>query len=608
MLLCINIVTDLMQKSKTEIAILDFGSQYTHLVARRVRELGVKSSIYQNDVDCQKLENAYGIILSGGPISVIGAQSLSYDKNIFNLDIPILGICHGHQLIAKHFGGVVIGGQTREYGTAKIETKNSEIFSEITNTTVWMSHGDSVEILPDGFFSIASSTTDLISAMENIEKKIFSLQFHPEVHHSIDGQKMLHNFVLNICQAKKNWDTSKIVEQIKEKVLKQTKNKKVFLLVSGGVDSTVCFCLLEKFLGKENVYGLYVDHGFMRQNETEQVKEKLKKSGFENLHIVDASEKFREALKDVSLPEEKRKIIGNLFLDVVNSVMAEKGFSMEEYLLGQGTIYPDIIESGGSKNAEVIKTHHNRVEILQKMIKENKVIEPLSYLYKDEVREVGINLGLDKDIVRRHPFPGPGLAIRTLCSDEEINSGVKVMNHSIEGYALYHLPINSVGVQGDERTYSNPGLLISKDNKVDWNFLKIISPSITNTNKDINRVITMVAGNTEKILNCSVKRSFLDERVEKLRKLDEVVNRYVLNDERCNHIWQMPAILLPFGHTRFESLLLRPVESEEAMTVSFASIPAVILSNIVKEVKKLDLVDYIFYDITNKPPGTIEWE
>ena len=599
-----------MEKSKDHIAVLDFGSQYTHLIARRVRQLGVRSVIYPNNIKAFELQNVCGIILSGGPISVISEGSLDYDRQLFDLGVPILGICHGHQLIAKHFGGVVVSGSKREYGLATIEISNSQIFADIGNSTqVWMSHGDNVDVLPDGFNVIAKSSNDPISAMENIEKKIYSFQFHCEVHHSTQGNQMLSNFIFDICDAEKNWDTQTILQQIKQQIRKEAGQKKVFLLVSGGVDSTVCFCLLEKILGKENIYGLFVDHGFMRTNEGKNVKKQLQKSGFDNLHIYDAKKEFSDVLKNVSEPEVKRKIIGNLFIDIVNRVMEENKMDEEKWLLGQGTIYPDTIESGGTSNAKVIKTHHNRVDRIQEMIRQNKIIEPIKELYKDEVREIGKKLNLPAGALARHPFPGPGLAIRCLCSEKDVKGGVVEMDYNIDNCNLFKLPISSVGVQGDERSYSHPALIIKNDKQEKWDLLKKIAPEITNHYSDINRVLFLLDGDIEKMQSSMVTKSYLEERrINILRTIDYLVNSYIMESDRCKNIWQIPIVLVPFGYDKKESIVLRPVESEEAMTVSFAQIPKDILQKIVEDIKKLDLIDYIFYDITNKPPGTIEWE
>ncbi|MFH1790046.1 MAG: glutamine-hydrolyzing GMP synthase [bacterium] len=598
-----------------EIAILDFGSQYTHLIARRSRELGVLSRIYPNNCPANYLSNAYGIILSGGPKSANSDQKLDFDKKIFNLKIPILGLCYGHQLMACFFNGTVKSGIAREYGISQIEIKDSPIFNGIqSRTTVWMSHGDHVAQLPDGFESIGKSNSDCNAAMAHHKKQMYGFQFHPEVTHSIQGKKMIDNFIFKICGAEKNWDAEKMLLQIQEQIKKQAKGKKVFLLISGGVDSSVCYALLEKTLGKHRVYGLHIDHGLMRKNESADVKQILKSAGLDNLNVVNAQDNFLSALKNVVEPEEKRKIIGRQFVNITRNEMKKMKMTMDEWLIGQGTIYPDTIESGGTSNSEVIKTHHNRVAEIETMIKSGLIIEPIKDLYKDEVRQIGAMLGLGSELLNRHPFPGPGLGIRCLCSSScEEQYPVEIKNFPEFNHKIYKLPIKSVGVQGDCRSYSNPALIIPKmeisDNDNLWEKISKISPLLTNRLSDINRVVLMLAGDKQKILNSTVHNADLSKkRLDLLKKLDAIITEAVLSEPTCKNIWQMPVVLAPFGYCRQESIIIRPVESEEAMTVSFGKLPFKLLHDIVLKIMASNAIDYIFYDITNKPPSTIEWE
>ncbi len=587
---------------KNEIAILDFGSQYTHLIARRVRELGVVSHIYPNDISASKLKNAKGVILSGGPRSLVRDPRLKIDKKIFSLGLPILGLCYGHQMLADFFGGKVESGQAREYGLANLKVESSPIFAGVKkNSKVWMSHGDHVSKLPKGFKQIAGSNSESIAAMYNADKKFYGFQFHPEVAHSQEGKKMLNNFIFNICALKKNWDTNLMLDAIEKEVIQAAQGKNVFLLVSGGVDSAVCFALLEKVLGKKRVFGLHIDSGTMRLGETKKISAALKKLSFDNLHVYNAEKEFLTALKNISEPEQKRKIIGDLFLDITDRIMREKNMSGDGWLLGQGTIYPDTIESGGTKNADVIKTHHNRVPRVQQMIADGKIIEPLKELYKDEVRAIGMKLGLPKNLVYRHPFPGPGLAIRCLCSDGSNEVATEIKPN------LLKLPVKSVGVQGDERSYSHPALLLGTN--PGWAKLRVLSPTITNKHKEVNRVLLPVFGDLKNITKSKLTKAYLTKpRLELLRKIDAIVDDAILADKKCGKIWQCPTVMIPFGYKNKESIVLRPVESEEAMTVSFAQIPDNTLKKIISKIKALRAVDYIFYDLTNKPPGTIEWE
>ena len=371
-----------------------------HLISRRVRQLGVLSKIYPTDVNAHDLKDAWGVIISGGPNSVTD-QKLSYDPGIFDLDVPILGLCYGHQLMTHHYGGIVTPAHNREYGMATLTVLNKDSLLKGLEDTeqAWMSHWDSVTQVPEGFEVIGTTEDCPVGAMANVEKKRYGLQFHPEVHHTTHGQTLLENFVFNICKAEKNWSMEEYLAQLKEEITNQVGEKKVFLLVSGGVDSSVAFALLEEVLGKGNVYGLHIDNGFMRSNESALVKKSLAAAGFDDLHVVDASDRFISAVKGMIDPEEKRHAIGKVFLDVQKDVFAELKFKQSEWLLGQGTIYPDTIETGGTNASDTIKTHHNRVPEIVEMINAGQVVEPLANLYKDEVRELGTQIGLPEKAI-----------------------------------------------------------------------------------------------------------------------------------------------------------------------------------------------------------------
>ena len=396
-----------------KVAVLDFGGQYAHLIANRVRRLGVYSEIVDNEIPANELKRYKGIILSGGPNSVYEDGSPKCDPEIFNLDIPILGVCYGHQLMQYLKGGEVKPGKVKEYGIAGLQIKNDQgLFKGVSqNTKAWMSHGDAVSQLAEGFEITAETSDCPIAAVANFDKKLFGIQFHFEVTHTEEGNKILDNF-LNICQVSRDWSIEQFIKDEIERIKEKIGEKKVFLLVSGGVDSSVCFALLEKALGKERVYGMCVDHGLMRKNEAESVKKYLAEAGFENLHVVDKSEEFLSALTGKTDPEEKRKIIGDLFWKVKEDEAERLNLNPEEWIMGQGTIYPDTIETGGTKHADKIKTHHNRTDLVQQMIDEGKVIEPIAQLYKDEVRELGEKLGLPKEMVVAPSFSRSG----TRCS------------------------------------------------------------------------------------------------------------------------------------------------------------------------------------------------
>jgi GMP synthase (glutamine-hydrolysing) len=381
--------------------------------------------------------------------------------------------------------------------------------------------------------------------------------------------------------------------------------------VSGGVDSTVAFTLLNKVLGEKNVFGLHIDNGLMRHEESAAILDYMKANGFGNLHVVDATEKFLSALKNVADPEQKRRIIGTVFIQVQEQALRDLGLNPAEWILGQGTIYPDTIESAGTKHAERIKTHHNRVDAVMALLEKGEIVEPLALLYKDEVRELGKALGLPDTLLWRHPFPGPGLGVRLLCSDgKEIpvdpETEKSVREISLQaGYAACVLPIRSVGVQGDSRTYAHPALVTGRRN---WETLESLSTGMTNKIKGINRVIfgLRVDALPEYRL---VKAYLTKERLTMLRALDHLVTGALVKFGEYGIVWQMPVVLLPLvNKAGRQSAVLRPIMSQEAMTARFARLKDETLAYILEESKKIDGLGDLFYDVTNKPPGTIEWE
>ncbi len=582
-----------------KIVILDFGSQYCHLLARRIRDLGVYSEIMAAESKVEEIGDVKGIIISGGPSSVFDPSSPKLDLRIFEMGVPVLGLCFGHQLIAFNLEGRVDKGDVREYGKSVLNIYNSELFKGLgKEEVVWMSHFDTVKGVPEGFKVIGSTTDCPFAAIEDSKKRIYGVQFHPEVTHTKNGLKILGNFV-NICGCKKNWSMENFISEKIDEVKDFVGEKKVLLLVSGGVDSTVCFALLNRALGKERVYGLHIDNGLMRKNESSEIKKELEKFGFDNFHVVDASKEFVGALEGVYDPEEKRKIIGEKFIDVQQKELERMGFNSSEWLLGQGTIYPDTIETGGTKNSALIKTHHNRVEVVRQMIKEGKVIEPIKELYKDEVRMLGRNLGLSISLVNRHPFPGPGLGVRCLCGEVEERSDADV-DSFVSKYDVRArvLGVKSVGVQGDERTFKNPVVLFGDLN---WEELEEISTMITNNFSSVNRVLYSL-----KFSDGSFKKSFVTkERLDRLREADDIVMKMLIDRGVYDDVWQFPVVMLPVGCN--ESVVLRPVDSKEAMTAEFSKIDMNIVKEMAEKIYALGFSN-VFYDITNKPPGTIEWE
>ena len=595
------------------IAIVDFGGQYAHLIANRIRRLGVYSEIIQNDVDAYACREFKGIILSGSPFSVLAPNHPLLNPAILDLPIPVLGLCYGHQLMSAMLGGRVHKGNEREYGSADLKIFGcSGLFDGMDQTErIWMSHGDSVAQVPEGFSIIASTDQCAVAAMSNESRKRYGLQFHPEVTHSPNGMKLLDNFI-SICACERTWNSKNYVTHIQEMVREKCAGKKVFLLVSGGVDSTVAFALLNKTLGPDRVKGLHIDNGLMRQGESADIISYMRREGFDNLTVVDASETFLSRLNGVADPESKRKIIGDTFIEVSLQEQARMGLNPDDWLLGQGTIYPDTIESAGTKHADKIKTHHNRVDVVMELIRQGRVIEPLAQLYKDEVRDMGESLGLPHDLVWRHPFPGPGLGVRALCSDGVSNPVDPALQQQLDelcavaGYKGMVLPIRSVGVQGDERSYAHPALIVGDRN---WQALEDLSTRITNSIRGINRVVYAVGMKTLPVGYALHQSYCTRERLNELRAIDAMVTATLKEQNEYETVWQMPVVILPLVNiSGRECIVLRPISSQEAMTARFLPLHDNTIRQIVDNTEQILPGTDLFYDITHKPPGTIEWE
>ncbi|EQA43548.1 GMP synthase (glutamine-hydrolyzing) [Leptospira broomii serovar Hurstbridge str. 5399] len=598
------------------IGVVDFGGQYAHLIASRIRRLGAYSEILSNEESEDTYRGLAGLILSGGPESVYEEGSPAISARVFDLGIPVLGICYGHQLMMKLLGGEVKKAGIAEYGQASLDldTKDgSELLKGYTGgEVVWMSHGDEVVHLPKGFQVTASSVDCKFAVVENISAKKFGIQFHPEVTHTQKGNELLKNFI-RICGAEDTWDLTQYLS-LKEEELRKTvpPDKKVFLLVSGGVDSTVSYLLLTKALGKDRVKGVLIDTGFMRKDEVKHLEENLAPQGI-HLHVYDASNLFYSNLKGKTDPEEKRKIVGNLFLQAQEDCAKELGLNSDEWLLGQGTIYPDTIESGGTKHSHTIKTHHNRVEAIQKLMEEGKVVEPIKDLYKDEVRELGTYLGLPKQWTLRHPFPGPGLVVRMISQKQDtselVQKELETILKEFPGVNGKLLPVASVGVKGDRRSYAHCAVLSGDKNWEDWNK---ISTYITNRSSSVNRVVLLVAPSKSSVkdLDFPFQRLDLDqENSDILREADATVESVLQERKIYGDIWQMPVVLLPIGNSPEErSIVLRPVNSQEAMTASFFPFQPEVLRDLERSLLSISKIRYVFFDLTNKPPGTIEWE
>ena len=493
------------------IAIIDYGSQYTQLIARRIRELNVYSIIIPHDfqesyVDFNSIK---GIILSGGPSSVYDELSPKLNKNIFAYDIPVLGVCYGLQLLIKNFNGNVKSGSIGEYGPSDIFIENdSKLFINVPHkTNVWMSHGDRIDQMPKNWIVTSNSDNKVISSVENKEGTVYGVQFHPEVVHTKEGKQIIKNFVVNICSAGQNWNSKNFINSTIQNIRNTVKDSKVLCALSGGVDSTVVSTLMKKAIG-DNAICVFIDHGLLRKNEAQEVVDMFNNSLDLGINLYDRSKVFLDKLENITDPEEKRRIIGLLFIEEFEKITSNYG---KIDFLAQGTLYPDIIESGGyGGSAKTIKSHHNVGGLPEKM--DLKLIEPVKELFKDEVRKIGNDLDIPEQFIKRHPFPGPGLAIRIMGKitkerldilRESDSIFMDILKQTGEYDKIWQafcvlLPIRTVGVMGDNRTYDYViclRMVTSLDGMTaDWynlpdDVLKLCSSRIVNEVNGVNRVV-----------------------------------------------------------------------------------------------------------------------
>jgi GMP synthase (glutamine-hydrolysing) len=612
------------------IAVMDFGGQYAHLIATKLRRLRVLAEIVDPQAPIEELLAYKGIILSGSPALSAHGEGADYTTAIYELPVPILGFCFGHQEIAKHYGGQVEHTQ-REYGFARLRiTGLSPIFAGLGSAeTVWMSHGDTVTKLPAGFVELGYSehagghAAHRNAAIASEESQRYGFQFHPEVDDTPHGETMLANFALRICGCRPTWEMARYVEEQMEAIRARAGGGEVFLLASGGVDSTVCARLIVQALGRERVHLLHIDNGLMRKDESAQVIARFREWGITgNLHFVDASEDFLRALAGLVDPERKRVAIGNTFIEVCQREMERLGVASA--LLAQGTIYPDTIETRGTARADLIKTHHNRVPLVEEMVRAGKVLEPIRELYKVEVRELGATLGLDADLLERHPFPGPGLGVRLLCSAGRIDPDLerelaRITREATKlvatfGLGAVGLPIRSVGVKADLRAYEWPVWLYDATGApTPWEQILAAANQVYKRVDGVNRCCYDLGARAAADaaprfapLSATVTRA----RLDRLREADDLVMQGLARHELMRTIWQCPTVALPLSMNGRgeEVVIVRPVHSERAMTAQPAALPEALIAALRDQILALPGVGGLGLDVTTKPPGTIEWE
>lgn len=614
----------------SSVAIIDCGGQYTKVIDRRVRELSVYSEILPLDVDPVQLQEFDAVILSGGPSSVYAEGAPAYDPGLLDSGKPLLGICYGMQLLTQHFGGEVAASGEAEYGVEEIAiTAESPLFHGLDDRQrVLMSHGDSVQELPDGFSVIARSER-AIAAIAAPERGIYGVQFHPEVDLSENGVAMLRNFLVRIALLQQNYQLSDRIENAVADIRAQVKDNKVFVLVSGGVDSAVTAALLLKALPAGQVYALHVDTGFMRLNESEGVVRELRGLGLSNLRHVNAADRFFDSqvagssgdmigpLTHIFDPEQKRELVGNMFMEVLRDELSAMDLDLDSAIFAQGTLRPDLIESGNpgvSSSAQSIKTHHNDVSMVRRAREEGRVVETNSDWHKDEVRQVARQLGLSEAIAGRQPFPGPGLVLRVITwdgSDEvpsELDSRIRASLGETGLATVRTLPFRTVGVQGDYRSYRF--LTLAETTDLTDPLINRLGQRIAGEFSEVNRVAMMLAARAGLDSLQPWRSTISREQVALLQQVDHRA-REVLADMPSSQLF---CLILPFGSApgRF-TVALRSIITNDYMTGRHTrpedDYPAGKLAAWAAGVlEEFPQVDAVVYDVTGKPPGTVEWQ
>lgn len=629
-----------------KLAILDCGGQYTKVIDRKVRELGVYTDIFPMGVAAEKLKDYGAIIFSGGPASVWENGAPEYDDAIFDLGIPMLGICYGMQMIVDHFGGKVAPNFKTEYGQIDISVDpNCPIFAGLDKTQkVLMSHGDAVSVMPNGF-QLVAKTDDVCAGVYNEEKNIIGVQFHPEVDPTVNGVKMLENFVRGVCKFVEVYALEDRIQTSIDMIRRRVgEDGKVIVLVSGGVDSAVTAALLVKALRPDQVYGIHIDHGMMRKNESDIICQNLADLGLTQMQRINAEDEFFNTpleidgekyapLSETCEPEKKRAIIGHMFFVVTENAARALDLDFETAFLGQGTLRPDLIESGNpdvSGYAKKIKTHHNDVGVIRKLRDKGHVIETNWDWHKDEVRQVARMLGLDESIASRQPFPGPGLGVRILCTDggnsADPEKSAKLSEYSEKNSATSGVkremalaPIQSVGVQGDHRSYRSLAILTDNGLDVDWDLIRNNAREIPNNLDFVNRVAYLINRKSIGGELVSVRSRICHETSDLLREIDDIVTNELMKPlpgAKTSKIAQCFAVLVPISTDgKRYSIAIRAVVTSDFMTAQSAipgvDFPKDALANILSRIQAhpvAEKIDMIFYDVTGKPPATVEWE
>jgi len=609
-----------------KVAILDCGGQYTKVIDRRVRELSVRSDIFPLGVSARDLGGYRGVVLSGGPASVWAHDSPGYDPALFDLPVPFLGICYGMHLMNQHFGGVVRSAGNREYGETLVEVDpECPLFAGLERSQrVLMSHGDSVERLADAF-RVTGRSQDVVAAISHRDRPIYGVQFHPEVDLTEHGRAMLASFVYRICSLRGSYAMEDRIRASVEMIRARVGREHVIVLVSGGVDSAVTAALLLKALEPEQVHAIHVDHGLMRQDESDLVCENLARLGLGQLVRLDAWDDFLNTpvaegervigpLSRVTDPEEKRRIIGTMFVKVVDRAARELRLDFDRVFLAQGTLRPDLIESGNpevSGYAHRIKTHHNDVDLIREARARGRVIETNWDWHKDEVRDVARRLGIDERIASRQPFPGPGLGIRMICTEgrdavtaeQTARFGRQIAASGFQGRVV---SLKTVGVQGDNRSYRYLAVL-ARTARPSWETLARLGAEIPNRLDFVNRVAYTLDG---ELAGAQVFPALLSKKaLDLLREADAIVRAELDRPP----VSQTFPVLLPFGRDGRFSLAIRAIITQDYMTGRPAWVgrdlePATLDRLAARLRKQLAEIDLVLYDVTGKPPATVEWE